>query len=187
MSPILGVWASAQQSAFVVGDYESIATITANGTSQSLTFSSIPQTYTHLQIRGIAQASYSSNDYGSIGVRLNGDTGSNYTRHGIKGNGTSATSFGITSTTFAECGDGAYLNTGTTVGTSVITILDYTNTNKNTTVRGFSGTDNNGIGSIALGSGLWLNTAAITSVTIYQQNANFTDKTTFALYGIKGN
>jgi hypothetical protein len=186
VSPILGVWASAQQSAFVIGDYESIATVTASGSSQELTFSSIPQTYTHLEIRGIGQASYSSNDYGTIGVRLNGDSGSNYTRHALRGNGSVVAVTGLTSTSFADAGDGAYLNTGSTVGASVISILDYTNTNKNTTVRGFSGVDNNGIGAITLGSGLWINTAAVTSVTLYQQNANFTTNSQFALYGIKG-
>jgi len=166
------------------GSYESIATVTGNGTSQSLTFSNIPQTYAHLEIRGIGQASYSSNDNGAIGVRLNGDTGSNYTRHFIRGSGSSVSAGGLTSTTFAEAGDGAYLNTGSTVGASVISVFDYTNTNKYTTIRGLSGMDNNGLGAITLGSGLWINTAAVTSLTIFQQNANFTDKSTFALYGI---
>ncbi len=186
VSPILGVWASAQQSAFVIGDYESIATVTASGSSQELTFSSIPQTYTHLEIRGIGQASYSSNDYGTIGVRLNGDSGSNYTRHALRGNGSAVAVTGLTSTSFADAADGAYLDTGSTVGASVITILDYTNTNKNTTVRGLGGVDNNGIGAVSLASGLWINTSAVTSITLYQQNANFTNKTTYALYGIKG-
>ena len=188
MPTILGITASQISGRLFApsGAYDSIATLTANGTSQSLTFSSIPQTYTHLEIRGIGQAAYSSNDYGAIGVRFNGDTSGNYTRHAITGSGAAVSAYGLTGTTFAECGNGAYLNTGSTVGSSVISILDYSNVNKYTTTKGFSGTDNNGIGAVSFTSGLWLNTAAVTSVTVFQQNANFTSKTTYALYGIKG-
>lgn len=168
--------------------YESIATLIASGSSQELTFSNIPQTYKHLEIRGIGQASYSSNDYGVIGVRFNGDSGSNYTRHALNGSGGggSATSYGIVPSTYADCGNGAYLNTTNTVGASIITILDYTNTSKNKVAQGFSGTDNSGIGALNIASGVWSSTAAITSVTVYQQNANLTNKSTYALYGIKG-
>ena len=170
-----------------INAFESIATIVADGTSATLTFSNIPQTYKHLEIRGIGQASYSSNDWGTVGVRFNGDSAGNYTRHGLNGTGSSTpNSYGITGTNYADCGNGAYLNTGSTVGASIISILDYTNTNKYTTVRGFSGVDNNGIGAIGLGTGVWLNANAVTSITIFQQNANFTNKTTYALYGIKG-
>lgn len=184
--PILGVIASSISGNLYANSYDSIATVVADGSSQSLTFTSIPQTYTHLEIRGIGQSAYSSNDYGSIGVRLNGDTGSNYTRHRLTSSGASVSNNGITSASFADAGDGAYLNTTNAVGISIISILDYTNTNKYSTIRGLSGVENNGVGSASVGSGLWLNTAAVTSVTIYQQNANFTNKSTYALYGIKG-
>jgi hypothetical protein len=184
--PILGVIASSISGNLYANSYDSIATVVADGTSQSLTFTSIPQTYTHLEIRGIGQAAYSSNDWGTIAVRLNGDSGSNYTRHGVRSSGAAVSNVGITGTTFADAGDGAYLNSTSTVGISIISILDYTNTNKYTTVRGLSGVEANGVGAASVGSGLWLNTAAITSITIYQQNANFTNKSTYALYGIKG-
>lgn len=187
MSPILtGVIASGISGNLAVGAYEPIATLTASGSSQELTFSSIPQTYTHLEIRGIGQASYSSNDWGTVGVRFNGDSSSNYTRHALNGQGSSASSYGITGTTYADCGNGAYLNSTSTVGASIITILNYTDTSKNKVAQGFSGVDNSGIGAVGLASGVWAGTSSITSITVYQQNANFTNKSTYALYGIKG-
>jgi hypothetical protein len=104
----------------------------------------------------------------------------------LSGSGSAVSAYGLTATSFADCGGGAYLNTGNTVGASVIYILDYTNSNKYKTVRGMSGTENNGIGTVGVASGLWLSTAAVTSVTVFQQNANFTNKSRYALYGIKG-
>jgi hypothetical protein len=191
VSPILGIYASQISGHLFApsGAYDSIATAVGTGSSDTITFSSIPQTYTHLEIRGIAQANASLNDYGAVGVRFNSDSGTNYTRHRLTGNGTTAGAAANTSTTFADGGPGAvYLTSGTsTVGTTVISVLDYTSTSKYTTIRALSGTDNNGIGLVSLSSGLWLNTNAVTSITLYQQNGNFTDKTTFALYGIKGN
>jgi hypothetical protein len=186
ISSLVGIIASS--GGVAGGDYESIATAVGTGSSDTITFSSIPSTYAHLEIRAIAQADAGLNDYGVVGVRFNSDTGTNYTRHRLTGNGTAAGSSANTSTTFADGGPGAvYLTSGSsTMGTTIISVLDYTNTNKYTTIRALSGTDNNGIGLVSLSSGLWLNTNAITSITLYQQNGNFTNKTSFALYGIKG-
>jgi hypothetical protein len=171
--------------AFAEGDFISIASSSGSGSSQSITFSSVPQTYKHLQIRGIGQASYSSNDEGSVGIRLNGDTGSNYTRKaGPFGGGATVSDGIILSTVFAEAGDGAFLNTGNTVGANIIDILNYTNSSAYKSIRGIGATDRNGAGAIRMGAGLWLNTAAVTSVTVYQQNANFTTQSFYALYGI---
>ena len=50
MSPILGIYASSQQ-ASKLGNFYSIATVLGNGSSSTITFSSIPSTYTHLQLR----------------------------------------------------------------------------------------------------------------------------------------
>jgi hypothetical protein len=73
------------------------------------------------------------------------------------------------------------------MGTSVIDILDYTSTTKNKTSRGLSGIVWSGSGGMVFwGSGLWKDTSAVTSLTLYQQNANFGTGTTYALYGLKG-
>jgi hypothetical protein len=187
MSPILGIYAS-QISGHLwapSGAYESIATLSGSGAGR--TFSSIPQTYTHLQLRMYLRDVSASNPSQSF-LRFNGDTGSNYTYHYLQGNGSSATSLAGTGLGYMSLplipGSTQLANN---YGCIIVDILDYTNTNKNTTVRTLGGYDNNGSGAVALFSGLWLNTAAVTSI---QAGAFFQSDDTYsqlALYGIKGN
>jgi len=78
--PILGTVAS-QFSSKPFNSYESIQTVTVGaGGTATVTFSSIPATYTHLQIRGIARASADT----QLDVTLNSDTGSNYSYHTLR-------------------------------------------------------------------------------------------------------
>jgi hypothetical protein len=97
VSPILGILASGASAANAVGDYESISTVTVGGTpATEIVFSSIPQTYKHLQIRALVRnnrAAQNSNTY----FRFNGDTGNNYAFHAMYGTGSVAGSYGGTS------------------------------------------------------------------------------------------
>jgi hypothetical protein len=70
----------------------------------------------------------------------------------------------------------------------IIDIHDYASTTKNKTVRSFFGHDRNGAGSVYLYSGLWMNTGAITSLSLGQANfsGTFDTGTVASLYGIKG-
>ena len=70
------------------------------------------------------------------------------------------------------------------MGVSIIDIHDYASSTKNKVIRTVSGNDQNGAGNIYLTSGLWLSTAAVTSITLFT-TANYLN-TTFALYGVKG-
>ena len=70
-------------------------------------------------------------------------------------------------------------------GAFVIDILDYTNTNKNKVVRMFIADDMNGSGNIQFGSGVWLNTAAISTIGLTTDYSDFLANSSFALYGIK--
>lgn len=181
MTPfILGIMASSRLVSS--NSYESIETINASaGGSSSLTFNSIPSTYKHLQIRGIAKTV--SNDQG-IFLQANGDTASNYSSHLLIGNGSAASAAANTTWAGVYCGP-----TFSTQFTGfVIDILDYANTNKFKTVRSLSGVDNNSSGYAILSSGCWRNTNAITSISFKEilANSNFTQYTQFALYGIKG-
>jgi len=169
--------------------YESIATVTGNGSATSLSFTSIASTYKHLEIRYLAgSGSGSAND--QLVIRFNSDSSSaNYTLHQLQGNGSAASAYGTGTGGFA----GAYLDkamtadSSTTFGTGVVSLLDYANTNKYKTVRALDGFDANGSGFITLGSALWLNTAAITSITFtLNSGSNFRINSQFALYGIKG-
>jgi hypothetical protein len=70
---------------------------------------------------------------------------------------------------------------------AIIDIHDYASTTRNKTVRSFEGSDNNGTGDVTLVSGLWLNTAAVTSATVSVLGGiNYAAGTTISLYGIKG-
>lgn len=155
-----------------------IYTVPSGGVS-SVTFSSIPSTYTHLQIR----ASYlnSLNLY-SVKIQFNGDSGSNYWEHQSTGTGASV-STGAGSGTSALIAVGA-VNSSLYTGAMISEILDYKNTNKYKVVRTISGADGNGSGQVKLVSSLWLNTNAINSITINNDGSNFNEYSSFALYGM---
>lgn len=162
----------------VTTSYESIATVTLSSTASTVTFSSIPQTYTHLQLRSFnAQASATQ------GARLfaNGDTTTtNYWLHALNGNGTSASAAGTNN-------NYGFYYSGSTSGylASIIDILDYTNTNKRKVFRALEGYDLNGSGNVTLWSMGWT-TSAITSLQFDSIGSSFQSGSVYALYGIKG-
>ena len=168
-------------------DYESIATVTVGaGGAADINFTSISSAYTHLQIRGIARSTQSPDPSVNIQLRLNSDSGSNYSTHYLTGNGTSAGSGAATNTSFIYVGGAtAAGSTANVFEGLVIDILDYKNTNKNKTVRTLAGWDANGSGLVALWSGAWRNTNATTAITLYPNLGNFVQYSSFALYGIK--
>jgi hypothetical protein len=187
--PILGTVAS-QFAGKPFGSFESIATTTVgSGGSASITFSSIPGTYTHLQIRGNVKSNRASNINDGIIVQYNSDTGSNYTRHRVYGQGGGAAEYGAN---ISQTGTILYTGSGGATGANIFAgfimdLLDYTNTNKYKTMRALDGIDANGSGIIALDSGLWINTAAVTTITLTPQSGSlFVEYSHFALYGIKG-
>ena len=183
--PVLGIVASQISGHLTSPSYYSIATNTVGaGGASSITFSSIPSTYTHLQIR-ISELNTSSTA-SDLKITFNSDTGSNYTQHyGVYGSGTGTA--GSAATTPAAYLPGALMGSTTAPAASIVDILDYTNTNKYTTVRGLCGVDINGAGGyIFFNSGAWLNTAAITSITLTPYAGTIQQYSSAALYGIKG-
>jgi len=165
--------------------YESIATTTLGTAASVITFSSIPATYKHLQIREISQINVAGASK-DVYMRFNSDTGANYSMHVLYGNGTSALATASTSATYAELA-----TTGTTAGASVfsggvIDILDYADTNKYKTSRSIVSWDGNGTGVVFFYSGNWRSTSAISTVTLTASTGSFTANSSFALYGIKG-
>lgn len=177
----------------IVTSFDSIATQVGTGSSATITFSSIPSTYQHLQIRGIARNATASGNYESTFFRFNGDTGNNYSGHYLIGSGSAAESYAWTSNAGIY---GTFTTTSNALSNNmsvfIVDILDYANPNKNTTIRVLNGFDNNGTGAssynqgiMGLSSGVWLNTTAVNSISI-NTNSNWTTSTSFALYGIKG-
>lgn len=188
MSPILGIWASAQ-SAALLNSFESIATTTVGaGGSSTITFSSIPSTYKHLQIRAIMRSTFSDTD-SFLKINLNSDTGSNYPNHFLTGNGATVGAFGYSTTQYPYAFFSMYpaaLASASLYGAAVVDLLDYADTNKNKTMRCLGGYDVNGAGVARLNSAVWLNTAAVTRIDITDyRGGNMAQYSSFALFGIK--
>jgi hypothetical protein len=162
--------------------YWLISRITVGSTgSSSITFSSIPQTYTHLQLR----AFWCNTIAGNLKINFNSDTGANYKVHYLYGDGaTASAAVGAVSPNAMTLGYSS--STGTYFETSICDVLDYTNTNKNKTIRNLGGNDRNGGGDMELDSGLWMSTSAVTSITLTPQAGTVSQYSSVALYGIKG-
>jgi hypothetical protein len=184
MAPILGIYASSASPNVFANSYESISTVTVGaGGSSSITFSSIPSTYTHLQIRASYQDT-SASGIQSQTFRFNGDSAANYNWHYIFGDGASATA-GSSVSASSIFGGQIITPNNSSFATSIIDILDYKDTNKYKTTRGLAGNDQNGSGRVLFISGSWRSTSAITSI-VFSTAANFAQYSSFALYGIKG-
>ena len=192
MSPILGARGGLSASAYGLfnlqstNSYESISTATVgSGGASSVTFSSIPATYKHLQVRYIGRTDWAVSGADFL-YSLNSDTtNSNYAYHRLGGDGSAAFAQASTSSRIVGINNGS--SAGTSMfGAGVMDILDYTDTNKNTTIRNLVGSDRNGSGLVGLYSNLWLNTAAVTTLSLIPENGNWVQYSSFALYGIKG-
>ena len=189
-APLLGILASSYPQAPATS-FESIATVTVgSGGSSSISFSSIPNTYKHLQIRGIARNTGGTTTFELTTIQFNSDTSTaNYAIHQLRGDGSTAAAIGYGTGTVGYGIAGYNASGGNTAGifgTTIIDILDYTNTSKYKTIRSLNGWDKNGAGNVSLASSLWLNTNAITSITLGDQSYNLAQYSSFALYGVKG-
>lgn len=186
MSPILGISAS-QGAGSRSTAFDSIATVTITSAGSVATFSSIPQTYTHLQVRAISKESYNTgSDVDNLNVTCNGDTTASYIRHALWGTGALTYAEGYTAGTSGAIAITSRNTAGATYGAMVLDILDYTNTNKRKTLRSLNGCDKSGSGEMRLSSVLWNKTDAITSLSFTGDSSGWQVDTTFALYGIKG-
>ena len=188
MSLILGILDSGGAAAGAANSYESIATTTVGGGgSSTITFSSIPATFTHLQIRAISKTNRTSDSVDSLKIQFNGDTATNYAYHELIGNGANALADSVTSNAYAAIARTAGNANTSFFGGFTCDILDYKNTNKYKTVRTLSGVDLNGSGAVFFNSGLWQSTSAITSILIAPETGTLLNQySSFALYGIKG-
>jgi len=166
--------------------FDSIATFTGNGTTSTYTFSSIPNTYKSLQIRMLAFTQ------SEIYIQYNSDSGNNYVNHYLAGYGGSTVAAGFNTSAsgvptrlfpFLQPTSGSYGEA------AIIDIIDYASTTKNKAIRTIHGYDTNGAANAAaihVTSSLWLNTAAISSITVFSTNSanNFPAGSIIALYGI---
>lgn len=182
----LGILASSGGAA---GAFELIQTATASGSSATITFTSIPSTYKHLQLRMVARSSQATTG-GQIFININSAfTGSDtiYNTHNLFANGSSVISQSLATGSTWQFGRILSANdTASAHGATIVDLLDYTDTNKNRVMRYLSGA-NGTSARLEFGSGLWRSTTAVSSLYIQNDSlANWASGSRFSLYGIKG-
>jgi hypothetical protein len=168
------------------GAFEQIATAYGTGSSGVVTFSSIPSTYTHLQIRYTAK---NTSSLANMNITFNGVTSASYARHHVVGSANTASVGNASSDNSISLLNAITASTTANMATAgVIDILDYTNTNKNKTLRAFYGVvdTSSSTSFVYQASGLLTSTTAITSVTLTASANNYATMSRFSLYGIKG-
>jgi hypothetical protein len=170
--------------------FESIETVSVGaGGTTTITFSSIPQTYAHLQVRAIARGTWvNAGGLVSWRLRMNGQSGAGYVSHQLYANAGGVGSYYTAISSGIELNDLPNNNApSSNYGAIIMDILDYTKTNKHKVIRASYGRDfNTTSGHIGLISGVFLETPAVTSLTFFTGADGFAQNSSFALYGIKG-
>lgn len=158
--------------------YEPIATTTLGSAAASITFSSIPATYTDLRLVFVVTGS------GTVRIQPNADTGSNFSNVILRGEGSVALSSSNPSVSFG-------INLADMIGPSAtipqmytVDFFSYTGSFFKTVLASVSG-DRNGSGVVGTLVGLWRSTSAITSIVIDSTGNSYNTGTTATLYGIK--
>ena len=156
--------------------YDPIATQTLGSSAASVTFSSIPATYTDLVLvfNGTSlAASY-------LSLQYNSDTASNYSVTLMRGDGTTASS-----NRYSNIND-IYASIGNTLQTTISNIIfQIQNYSNSTTYKTSISRTNQPSNATEAGVGLWRSTATINAIKILSPNANFATGSVFTLYGIK--
>jgi hypothetical protein len=159
--------------------YEKIATATASGSSTNVTFSSISGSYTDLVLI-IANITAQIDN---VGITLNSDTGSNYSRTVLQGNGSTASSARGSNQTYLYT---MYKDTaGGDPAMSISQFQNYSNSTTYKTILTRQETNSSGTKAVQAMASLWRSTSAITNMSINSGNANFNSGATFTIYGIK--
>jgi hypothetical protein len=169
------------------GAMDALATVTVpSGGAASIEFAGIPQGYKHLQLRVLARSGSTASGGNYLSMRFNGDSGSNYTYHALQGDGSSATAAGLASQNTVYLQRMANNNDASGIyGAMVVDLLDYSNVTKYKTVRNLGAYDANGSGRVYFSSSAWMNTAAVTSISIAPESSTFNQYSSFALYGVR--
>lgn len=156
-----------------VQTYTLIDQTTLSSSAASVTFSSIPQIYEDLIIEVCGTCTV---DAQNVYIRLNGDTGNNYSYTRITGNGTTAASLRDSNIPY-----GVTCDIGSTINSSQIQIMSYSSASVNKTIL-----ENGGIASSRVTAyvNLWRSTAAVTTVLLYPSSGSFASGTTVRLFGV---
>jgi hypothetical protein len=155
--------------------YTPIASITLGADASSVTFSSIPQTYTDLVLVTTGTSTSSQ----QICLRFN-DATTNYSSTILSGTGSAARSVRYTDLTYMFFGYDAYFTSGQ--ANSISHIMNYSNT---TTFKTVLDRSNNAATGTGLSVGLSRSTSAVTKIEVVANTGSWGSGTTFNLYGIQ--
>jgi hypothetical protein len=171
----------------VAGDYELISTEILGSAQASVTFSSLgtyASTYKHLQIRMTSRTSNAGQ--APIVIRFNGVSAPDYDWHHLYGNGSGVVAAANTTRNEIQIRDIPFSSVAANIfAATVIDILEFASTTKNTTTRALHGSVATSNNWISLNSGQYRSTSAITAIEI-STVGNFVTGSRFSLYGIKG-
>ena len=156
--------------------YEPIATSTLGSAAATVTFSSIPATYTDLVLVAQVTANGGNDD---MKLNFNGDTNAYLSATYLYGNGTSGLSARRTSVVDVELD---WTGIGTGRGQTVIQIMNYANTSTYKTALARTDFADKGANAAVV---LWRSTAAINAIKVLLPGQQFNAGSTFTLYGIK--
>jgi len=188
----------AQRGNSALAGYESnyfhhLETVRLGGNASSVEFTNLARynDFQHLQIRIVGATDRAGDWLDFLYLRFNNDSSANYATHRLFAEGTTIASGAFTSQTsiirafYVKGANG----TASSFGAGVMDILDPFETTKNTTTRVLTGYVDASPTSetiVAFMSGLWMSTAAVTSITLASVNsANFIAGSRFSLYGLK--
>ena len=182
----LGILAAAGVVPAAGGSYELIETHVLSGSATSVEFANLSQyasTYEHLQIRIVS--GQTGNNFNSL--QFNSTT-TGYTSHHLEatGSGSVSSANSITGNWQIQGASLGYYNSGA-IHATVVDILDPYSTTKNKTIRALGGNSGSGANYVALTSGFWASTSAVSSIKILILfGDSFTSGSRFSIYGLKG-
>ena len=161
--------------------YDPIATTTLGSAAASITFSSIAASWTDLKL--VVVATTAGQD--SVQIRFNGDAAANYSHHDLYSNQVSVGAVAIAAT------DAIILALSAVASpipvSFLVDIFSYAGSTYKTILSSGSGDKNGGVVAqgVEITTGMWRNTAAITSIALtLNGGGNFSTGTTATLYGI---
>lgn len=170
--------------ATIPSSYELIQSVLVATNGGNVDIQNIPQTYNHLQVRFTARAANAQSESDFI-IRPNGVATSIYSFHDLAGLGSTVISRNATSQNLIRLRRIPADNmTANIFAGGVIDILDYSNTEKFTTLRAFVGFHGDLSSQININSGLFQSTDAVTRLVCFS-DGNFKAGTRVSLYGIK--
>ena len=171
--------------------FDSIATINCtDNTTTLISFTSIPQTYTHLQLRGYLQVYGGSQ--GGANIRFNNDSAANYAHHQFGGGAYDGTTRASGYTSQNQFNFDRFEGSTTAVNVfspMIVDVYNYSSTTINKTAKQKAGIADNGLGyeQVYISTGHWRNTSAITRLDFFINGSTaLSQYSSFALYGIKG-